>query len=343
MRRHEAITPPERAMPVKPKLALYWASSCGGCEIAVVNLQEKLLDLDAHFDLVFCPCLLDTKKKDVEALPDRSIAITLFNGGIRTVENAEMARLLRAKSELLIAFGSCATEGCIPGLANLGSREDLFRSAYLDGLTTVNPDGVIPRDETVVIEGRLQLPALLERLRTLRDVATVDFFVPGCPPEPARIWDVLETVIQGKPLPPAGSTIGAGGQAVCQECPRQKDPEKKIARFSRTWEVVPDADRCLLDQGIVCMGIATRNGCGALCPRVNMPCTGCYGTPEGVLDQGARMVAALGSILDVGLIKELPEEQIPGRVAELFEALPDPAGTFYKYSLPASLLKGSRS
>jgi len=333
---------PANGVRMKPKLALYWASSCGGCEIAVVNLQEKFLDLAAHFELVFCPCLLDTKKKDIEALPDRAIALALFNGGIRTEENVEMARLLRAKSEVLVAFGSCATEGCIPGLANLGSREEILRSAYLDGHTTVNPDGVVPGRDTAVPEGRLQLPALLEKLQTLGDTVEVDFFMPGCPPEPARIWDVLDTIIEGRPLPPAGSTIGAGQQTVCQECPRQKETEKKIARFRRSWEIVPDALHCLLDQGLVCMGIATRNGCGALCPRVNMPCTGCYGTPEGVADQGARMVAALGSMLDLGLLTGLPEEEIPARVAALFEAIPDPAGTFYKYSLPVSLLKGGR-
>jgi len=326
----------------KPKLALYWAAACGGCEIAVVNLQERFLELAAHFELVFCPCLIDAKKKDVEALPERGIALTLFNGAIRTDENAEMARLLRAKSELLVAFGSCATEGCVPGLANLGSRGEILRSAYRDGITTVNPDGVLPGRETAVPEGCLRLPGLLERLLTLRDVAAVDYFIPGCPPEPARVWEVLETVIQGKPLPPPGSTIGAGGQAVCQECPRQKDPDKKIERFLRLWQVAPDSVRCLLDQGVVCMGIATRNGCGALCPRVNMPCTGCYGTPEGVLDQGARMVAALGSIVDVEQIRGVPEDQLPGRADELFAGIADPAGTFYKYSLAASLLKGSR-
>jgi F420-non-reducing hydrogenase small subunit len=329
-------------MPVKPKLALYWAASCGGCEIAVVNIQERLLELDAHFDLVFCPCLIDAKKKDVEALPDRGIAITLFNGGIRTEENVEMARLLRAKSELLVAFGSCATEGCVPGLANLGTREQILRSAYLDGPTTVNPDGVLPGRETSVPEGRLHLPALLERLQTLRDVTAVDYFSPGCPPEPARIWEVLAAVIQAKPLPPAGSTIGAGGQAVCQECARRKDPEHAVERFSRLWQVAVDPVRCLLDQGLVCMGIATRNGCGALCPRVNMPCTGCYGTPEGALDQGAKMAAALGSIVDVEQIRGVPEEQLPGRADELFAAIPDPAGSFYLYSLAASLLKGAR-
>ena len=102
-------------MSEKPKLAVYWAASCGGCEVAVLNLHERLLDVDAAFDFMFCPCLMDTKTKDVEALPDRAIAVTLFNGALRTQENIEMARLLRRKSRLLVAFGSCAEGGLYPG------------------------------------------------------------------------------------------------------------------------------------------------------------------------------------------------------------------------------------
>ena len=74
-----------------------------------------------------------------------------------------------------------------------------------------------------------------------------------------------------------------------------------------------------------------------------MPCTGCYGTPDGVLDQGAKMIAALGSILDIGEIKGLSEDEIFGKVDELLDAIPDPAGMFYKYSLPHSILKGKIS
>ena len=326
-------------MPEKPKLALYWAASCGGCEIAVVNLHEKIVDLDAAFDLMFCPCLVDTKKKDIEAMPDKSIAITLFNGGIRSDENAEMARLLRKKSRVLIAYGSCSYEGCIPGLANLSGKDDILKTSFLDSPTTHNPGRIVPSAESVVPEGTLNLPALLEKLLPLKDVVEVDYFIPGCPPESARIWDVVELVVSGKPLPLPGSVIGAGTSAVCDECKRAK-ADKKIKKFYRTWEIIPDAEHCLLDQGIICMGIATRSGCGALCPKVNMPCTGCYGTPEGVLDQGAKMVAALGSIIDVDAMKGLPEEGISARIAEIMDAIPDPAGTFYKYSLPHSLLKG---
>ena len=93
---------------------MYWAASCGGCEISLVNIQEKILEVDANFNFMFCPCLIDTKKKDIQALPDKSIALTLFNGAIRTEENEEMAHLLRQKSQTLVAFGSCSYAGSIP-------------------------------------------------------------------------------------------------------------------------------------------------------------------------------------------------------------------------------------
>ena len=96
---------------------------------------------------------------------------------------------------------------------------------------------------------------------------------------------------------------------MCAECGREKH-NKRIARFHRTYETVPDPRLCLLEQGLVCMGIATRDGCGALCPQVNMPCTGCYGPPEGVADQGAKMISALGSVLDLGDYKGITEEQV---------------------------------
>ena len=50
----------------KPKLALYWAASCGGCEITVVDIEEKILDVADFFDIVFWPCVMDFKYKDIE-------------------------------------------------------------------------------------------------------------------------------------------------------------------------------------------------------------------------------------------------------------------------------------
>ena len=93
----------------KPKFAMYWAASCGGCEIAVLNIHEAILDVDANFEIVFWPVAMDAKYKEVEAMEDGEIFLTLFNGGIRNAENEHLAHLMRQKSQLLIAFGSCAT------------------------------------------------------------------------------------------------------------------------------------------------------------------------------------------------------------------------------------------
>src|SRR5512136_2369460 len=113
-------------MPEKPKVAFYWCASCGGCEETVVDLEEKILDVVAAVDIVLWPVALDFKRKDVEALPDGAITATFLNGAIRSTEQEEMARLLRRKSQLLIAFGACSQLGGIPGLANLWDRQKLL-------------------------------------------------------------------------------------------------------------------------------------------------------------------------------------------------------------------------
>jgi F420-non-reducing hydrogenase small subunit len=326
-------------MPEKPKLAVYWAASCGGCEIALVNMNENFLALDAAFDFMFCPCLLDTKKKQIEELPDGAIALTLFNGAIRTEENEEMAHLLRRKSRVLVALGSCASEGCIPGLANLSSKAELLNTVYLDNPSLDNPDGILPQAASEVPEGTLTLPPLRDRVNTLGQITWVDYSIPGCPPESHQLWKVVQAVVSGEPLPAPGSVLGAGLVPVCEECDRVKD-DKLIERFYRNYEIVPDPKKCLLEQGLLCMGVATRSGCGAPCPQANMPCTGCYGPPDGCADQGAAMIAALGSILAIGDCRGKSEEEIAARVEALLDQVPEYAGTFYKYSLPGSVLGG---
>ena len=113
----------------KLKIAFYWAASCGGCEIAVLDINEKILDVVKIADIVFWPVAIDIKYKDVEALPDKHIDITFFNGSIRNSEQEHMAKVLRAKSKTLVAFGSCAHEGCVPGLANLSDKKEDFRAS----------------------------------------------------------------------------------------------------------------------------------------------------------------------------------------------------------------------
>lgn len=320
----------------KPKFAMYWASSCGGCEIAVLNIHEKILDVDANFDVVFWPVAMDAKYKDVEAMEDGSILLTLFNGGIRTEENEHLAKLLRRKSKILVAFGSCAHEGGIPGMANFTSQSDLFKTVY-DSPSTDNPEGLRPKYDYEVPEGTIHIPEFFHTLRPLDQVVDVDYYMPGCPPESHQIAAVIDLVIQvingQAELPPKGAVIGAGISTVCDDCPRTRN-EKHITSFTRIQSTVIDPDLCLLEQGILCNGPATRNGCGAVCPQASAPCIGCYGPAADVDDYGARMLTAVASVID---------SQDPNEIEAILDGIVDPAGSFYRFGLPHSMLQASKS
>ena len=149
----------------KGRLALYWAASCGGCEIAVLAINEKILDVAALFEIVFWPVAVDAKVRDVERMPDGSIDVCLFNGGIRTSEQEYMAHLLRRKAKVLVAFGSCATKGASPGSPTCTAGRRIFQTVYQDTVSTENPDHVEPQHQSQVPEGELQLPVFYDTLQ----------------------------------------------------------------------------------------------------------------------------------------------------------------------------------
>ncbi len=314
----------------KLKLAVYWAASCGGCCVSVLDVHEKLFDVVAAADLVFWPIALDTKYKDVEAMDDKFIDVTLFNGAVRNSENEHMAKLLRQKSKILVAYGSCSHLGGIPGLANFTTKEALFERVYQTTESTENPDKIVPQPEFKVKEGVLELPEFYNDVRTLDQVVDVDYYLPGCPPQTERLVEVFMAIVTGAELPPPGSVVGALEKTQCDECPRKKTENKKIKRFYRPFEIEDDGETCFLEQGVICMGPATRGGCGVRCIEGNAPCRGCYGPPADVPDPGAKMMSAIGTMID----SDDPEE-----ILRIIDTIDDPAGTFYRFSLPGSLLR----
>ena len=313
----------------KPKVAFYWCSSCGGCEEAVVDLAEKILDVVAAVDIVFWPVALDFKKADVEAMEDGSILAAFVNGSIRTTEQEEMAHLLRRKAKVLVAFGSCAHLGGIPALANLWDREAIFRAVYLESVSTDNPDGVLPSVSTRHNGDQVTLPGFYDTVRALDQVTSVDYYIPGCAPTPNVIAGAVQTLLSGD-LPPAG-TVLTPDIALCEECPRldTKPQDLSLERFRRPHEILIDEGTCLLAQGLLCMGPATRAGCGQLCINGNMPCTGCFGPTSKVHDQGGKYLSAVASMLSA-----LDDAAIENAL----DSIPDPIGTFYRYGLAGSLL-----
>lgn len=317
------------AKSAKPKLAFYWAASCGGCEITITELGMRLVDVGDLVDIVFWPAAMDFKYEDVAALKDNEIDVCFYNGAIRNDENEEIAHLLRKKSKNLVAFGSCSHLGGIPGLANLFDIETLLERVFDTAPSLDESRGTRPQPKNKVPEGTINVPKMCDHVRSLAGVVGVDYFMPGCPPVVDQVWTVFQTILAGR-LPEKGSVIGALGKTVCDVCPRKKGISgMRIKEFKRPHEVELDPDLCFLAQGVICCGPATRAGCDLPCLSGNMPCRGCYGPPEGVMDQGSKLISAIAALIDT---------DDPEKLGEILAGVVDPVGLSYRFSMADSIL-----
>ncbi|BDG09928.1 hydrogenase iron-sulfur subunit [Anaeromyxobacter paludicola] len=310
--------------PGRPRVAFWWNSSCGGCEEAVVDLGPDLAPLLGECEVVLWPFALDYKRRDVEALPDGSIDVAFLNGAVRLEDQLEWSRLLRRKARRLVAVGACAQLGGVVGLGNLTGPGEIEAAARTP-LGAAAPEPVAPRP------GEPRLPPVLARVVPLTEVVEVDAILPGCPPSPELVLAAVRRLLDPAPLRPA--EVLAPDLALCERCPRRETmPERlELTALRRLGTTQPDPATCFLAQGLLCMGPATRQGCGDDCGCVgaNVPCRGCFGPLDGVRDQGAAFLAALGTLLAA-----------PGErgLRALARTVPDPAGTFYRYGLAAATL-----
>jgi len=325
----------KKAKGEKVKLALYWGATCGGCDIAVLDLEEKILDVAAIADILLWPIAMDFKYKDIEALPDTHIDVTLFNGAIVNSENKEVAELLRKKSKVLIAFGSCSCFGGIPGLSNVATKDQIFKEVFKETPSTINPDYVTPKTRSKVEGHKLTLPEMFDTTKALHQVVDVDYYLPGCPPAVemvAKAVGVIADFAKTGNLPPKGAVI-ASDKSQCNECKLRKE-DRMVSEIKRPHEILPDPERCLLEQGIICMGPATRAGCGTRCMNALMPCRGCMGPLPNVEDQGAKMLSAIAAIFGAQDETSKDEEGM----ALMMEQIKDPLGTFYRFCLPVATI-----
>jgi F420-non-reducing hydrogenase small subunit len=201
---------------------------------------------------------------------------------------------------------------------------------YHTSESTDNEAGTVPQTQVNVTEGTLHLPEFYNDVRALDQVVDVDYYLPGCPPQTERLVEVFMAVATHAELPPNGSVVGANEKGLCDECPRKRSENKRIKHFKRPTEVIDDGETCFLEQGLICMGPATRSGCGYRCIEGNSPCRGCYGPPPGSTDPGSKMMSAIGTMIDAN---------DPETIARIVDQIEDPAGTFYRFSLPGSILR----
>jgi len=320
----------KKEMPDKIKFGFLLTGGCAGCEMALVDMADKLVDALEHLEVAFwAPTVADVKYKDLEDMEDNALDLAFVDGMIRLSEHEHMARVLRAKSKVLVAFGACASLGGIPGMANVHGKKELFEQAYKNTFSTDNPDDVYPQGK-YVLDGKyeLTLPEFQDKVRCLQDIVDVDYYVGGCPPHHDFVAQAVRMIVAGD-LPPKGSWL-TSGKAVCDVCDRNPANEGLDRELGvgakRTVDGKPEESGCILQHGYLCFGPVTQGDCGASCPKVNMPCRGCGGPIPGIRDYGGRLVSALGSVMgDDG-------------VEQMLDKYPDLTKLVYRYSLPAGLM-----
>ena len=246
-------------------MALVSLSTCSGCSAVLLDEQDKLAELLQRARICYCPLLMDQGE-----IGETELAVV--DGAVRVKEDEEKLKETRLKSRYLVAWGTCATLGGIPAMANqfeleelieesYGHTEDVF-AHYLSGVRGVGRTAY--RDEG---------PTLLRRAGKLDDFVRVDYYLPGCPPQ-VSLLSCLVKELKGEPQHLEHRQI------VCQECSR-KPLKSSVERF---W-VFPrpewGSSHCFSSRGALCLGFLTRGGCGAPCPRGGLPCWGCRG-PSGM-------------------------------------------------------------
>jgi F420-non-reducing hydrogenase small subunit len=292
------------------RIALAQLSSCWGCDQALIDIHLRLVDLLPKLEIVYWPTVVDYKLHDLEAFPKNSIQIGLVEGSCRTNEDLHILKLMREKSKILVAWGSCSAYGGVHGLANQWDLKELLERKFMNMETLDNAR--IP-DENV--------PGFTESIKPNPDIVPIDLVLPGCPPTSDNTLEALTALLENKPYELPDKTV-------CDQCPMERE-EKNIKKFHRTFEGKIDPTKCLLDQGYLCLGFATIGLCGAQCLTKATPCKGCFGPPPSVVDHGAKIISALGAIADM-----TPEE--------LEAAFPDPIGSFYFVDYASSYLSKIR-
>ena len=169
----------------KPKIATAALSSCFGCHMSLLDIDERILQLVELVDFDKSPV------NDIKKFTARC-AVGLIEGGCCNQENVEVLRYFRENCDILVAVGDCATMGGIPAMRNTVPLQECMDEAYRDGPTVYNPSGQLPNDP--------ELPLLLDRVYPAQDIVKIDYFLPGCPPPADAIWAALVALLTDKPI-----------------------------------------------------------------------------------------------------------------------------------------------
>ncbi len=290
----------------KLSIAIEQLTTCGGCENSILNLGDELIVLlEKNLEIVYAPILMDSNRP-------QHVDIVILSGAVRTEDDLKKVKYWKGRCNVAVAFGSCACFGGIPGLSNLSPSNQLLESSYINQIGTINPAGSPPT---------LNLPKLTDFIKPVSELINVDYELPGCPPPPELIREFFISIVEGR-------EFRLPNKSVCDECPLNTGESKEMKSVKRWPFGEIDRNKCLLEQGFICLGPVTRGGCNAQCIRAGYPCRGCLGPLDKSIDGAAKMISVIASsssLIDVSI--------------EDLGAIPDLVGLFYRFTLPISAIK----
>ena len=266
-----------------------------------------MADVLPKLDIKYWQAVADFKLHHLESYPDKSIALGIYEGMARTEEDIHLLKVMREKCQTMIAFGSCSCFGGIPGMANFSNIEECYDVKFRENKTVTG--GEVPSEN---------LPPIADVVKPNNMFVDFEIYLPGCPPTSKLILTALTALFEGKPIELLPHTV-------CHYCNREKK-ETPIEKVLRPYEGIADPDRCLLEQGYICVGSATWGLCEGQCVNKGATCRGCFGPPPPIMqDHGANSISMLGSYA-------------PMDPKELVDQVKDPLGTFWRFDYPTSHL-----
>lgn len=182
---------------MKPKVAFFDFASCEGCQLALLNCEDLLLDILDRVELV------EFREAISEKAPRYDIAFV--EGSIHRSIDADRLRDIRARSTYLVALGACAVTGNVQARANFVAPAQNYAAVY----------GEEARNRVQVDEEHWPLWSHT-RVRPVSAVVPVDFSLRGCPMVPEEFLHLVKSLLKGtQPHFPAN--------AVCVECKRAEN------------------------------------------------------------------------------------------------------------------------
>ncbi len=243
------------------KVAFMQLSDCWGCHQSLLDAHLGLLGVLPALDIVYWPAVVDYKLASLKARKAGEIVVGFVEGAVRTEADLALAKVMREKCQIIIAFGSCACYGNVQGMANQWDIEECKKSKFMQTESIADGSGKIPTKH---------VPKFMDKIVPLDKYINIDAYMAGCPPKTEQIISAVLFLLGQKPFP------------------------MKDLAFCNTCDL--NSKGCLLEKGMLCFGPITSTGCALKCTSRGDPCVGCFGPSKTVHIRADKLSAKTKTI-----------------------------------------------